>query len=115
MKKKIKDFKNSLIHKNLANIIKTNASDPRFKYVTLSSIETSSDLSFAKILVTVFPKENHKEILYSLNKASGFLSKQLGRRLKTRNTPKLSFTYDNGYDYTDQIEKLIIQNKKNIH
>jgi len=43
-----------------------------------------------------------------------FFSKKLGKSLSTRNTPKLHFVYDSGFDHSDEIEKLIKQNQKNV-
>ena len=64
-------------------------------------------MSSAKVHVSIFPSKKQEELIKSLNLASGFFSTQLGKILKTRNTPQLSFIYDAGYDHSDAIEKLL--------
>ena len=94
-----------MIKKVLVLIFESN--DPRFSNVTISRVEASVNLSFAKVFVSIFPAEGHDELIKSLNHASGFFSRQLGHVLKTRNTPQLFFKYDSGFDHSDKIETLL--------
>ena len=107
MKKINKNNFNNLVHRRLSEILVFESKDPRFKKVTISRVEASPNLSSAKVHVTIFPSMQQEELIKSLNLASGFFSRQLGKMLKTRNTPKLSFIYDAGYDHSDSIEKLL--------
>ena len=75
--------------------------------MTISRVEASGNLSFAKVFVSIFPPEGHDDLIKSLNQASGFFSRQLGQVLRTRNTPQLLFKYDSGYDHSDEIETLL--------
>ena len=113
----------NLVHRKLTQVLHRESNDPRFEGITISRVETSSDLSFAKVLVshsgiwsdgksTGINEEQQKELIDSLNRASGFFSKKLGKSLSTRNTPKLHFVYDPGFDHSDEIEKLIQQQIK---
>ena len=96
-----------LVHKRLSEVLIFESNDPRFSNVTISRVEASGNLSFAKVFVSVFPLEGHNELIKSLNNASGFLSRKLGQVLKTRNTPQLIFKYDSGFDHSDEIESLL--------
>lgn len=107
MRNKRRTNYNEMIHRKLAEILIREAKDPRFKRITISRVDAARDLSFAKIYYSIFPAENLEELNLSLNKAAGFLSHCLGHALETRNTPRLSFTYDAGFDYTQEIEDLI--------
>ena len=111
-----------LVHRKLTQILHRESNDPRFEGITISRVETSSDLSFAKVMVshagiwndgesTGINEEQQQELVDSLNRASGFFSKKLGKSLSTRNTPKLHFVYDSGFDHSDEIEKLIRQHQ----
>ena len=102
----------TLVHRNLAEILHTQSGDPRFSKVTISRVETSPNLSFARVFVSVFPSEEKQKIIKTLNHAAGFFSRQLGHTLKTHNTPRLQFIYDSGFDQSDEIEKIIRQQKK---
>jgi len=107
MKKTGKNNFNNLIHRRLSEILIFESKDPRFNRVTISRVLAEPNLSSAKVHVSIFPTEKKEELIKSLNIASGFFSRQLGKILKTRNTPKLSFIYDTGYDNSDDIDKLL--------
>ena len=96
-----------LIQRRLSEILLRESKDPRFRSVTITRVEAAPDSSFAKILVSMFPSEGHEAVVESLNRASGFFSRQLGHVLKIRNTPRLTFVFDGGLDYSDEIDALI--------
>ena len=110
----------TLVHRKLTQILHRESSDPRFEGITISRVETSPDLSFARVLVSHaaiwnsgnpsgIDEEQQIQLIDSLNRASGFSSKKLGKSLNSRNTPKLHFVYDSGFDHSDEIEQLIRQ------
>ena len=103
MNKSRKTNLSSLVHRRLSEVLLFESNDPRFSNVTISRVETSANLSFAKVFVSIFPPEGHDELIKSLNHASGFFSQQLGQVLNTRNTPHLIFKYDSGFDHSDEI------------
>ena len=107
MNKPVKTNLSSLVHRRLSEVLLFESKDPRFSNVTISRVEASGNLSFAKVFVSIFPPEGHDELIKSLNHASGFISRQLGEILKTRNTPQLIFKYDSGFDHSDEIEILL--------
>ena len=107
MNKSGKTNLSSLVHRRLSEVLIFESNDPRFSNVTISRVEASGNLSFAKVFVAVFPPEGHDDLIKSLNHASGFFSRQLGQLLKTRNTPQLIFKYDSGFDHSDEIETLL--------
>ena len=97
----------SLVHRRLSEVFLFESKDPRFNNVTISRVEASGNLAFAKVFVSVFPPEEQKDLIKSLNQASGFFSRRLGQVLNTRNTPQLIFKYDSGFDHSDKIETLL--------
>ena len=107
MNKSGKTNRSSLIQRRLSEVLLFESSDPRFNNVTISRVEASGNMAFAKVFVSVFPPEGHENLVKSLNQASGFFSRQLGQVLSTRNTPQLLFKYDSGYDHSDEIETLL--------
>ena len=107
MKKSGKTNLSSLVHRRLSEVLLFESNDPRFSNVTISRVEASANLSFAKVFVSIFPPEGHDELIKSLNHASGFFSRQLGQVLNTRNTPQLIFKYDSGFDHSDDIETFL--------
>tara|TARA_B100000686_G_C16451010_1_gene792056 strand:+ start:465 stop:845 length:381 start_codon:yes stop_codon:yes gene_type:complete len=107
MNKQPKTNLSSLVHRRLSEVLLFECKDPRFSNVTISRVEASGNLAFAKVFVSFFPPEKHDDLINSLNHASGFFSRQLGQVLKTRNTPQLYFKYDSGFDHSDEIENLL--------
>ena len=96
-----------MVHRRLSEILLFESKDPRFSKVTISRVEATPNLASAKVHVSVFPSDGQEELVISLNRAAGFFSRQLGKVLKTRNTPQLTFTYDTGFDHSDEIEILL--------
>ncbi|MGK5092528.1 30S ribosome-binding factor RbfA [Deltaproteobacteria bacterium TL4] len=104
---------NVLVQKKLSEILLRKSKDPRFERVTVSRVETDSDCSFAKVYVSIFPSDETDALVESLNRAAGFFSSSLGKILYTRNTPKLVFVYDAGFDYSMEIESLLKEANRN--
>lgn len=83
------------VKQELAQLIQFELNDPRIGMVTLTEVEVSSDLSYAKIYFTLLDETEKAETLKGLKAASGFLRKQLAGRMRNmRITPELHFQYD---------------------
>ena len=82
--------------------------DPRIQMVTITGIEVSPDLSYARILVTVHGDEAERDLaLEGLERASGFLRSRVARALSTRITPALTFVADRGQEHAAKIEAIL--------
>ena len=71
--------------------------DPRVSQVGMVSVtrvDTTGDLHYAKVYISVLDKENGERVLKGLRSASGWLRRELGSALKLRYTPELSFVQD---------------------
>jgi ribosome-binding factor A len=69
--------------------------DPRIGFVTITGVETSSDLRHARVFVSVLGNERKRErSLAALQAAHGVLQARLGRELRMKRTPQLAFEYD---------------------
>ncbi len=76
--------------------------------VTVSGVTVSSDLSYAKVYITVMPTTDKlEEILKRLNKAAGYLRHHLGQRVTMRRIPELSFYYDSSIEEGARMSALI--------
>ena len=83
------------IQREIAGLIRTEIKDPRISpMLTIASVEVSRDLSVAKIYFSLFDPEERKETQAALERASGFLRRQLARQMNTRSVPVLRFYYD---------------------
>jgi ribosome-binding factor A len=69
--------------------------DPRVGFVTVTGVETSSDLRHARVYVSVLGGERKREqSLEALQSAHGVLQARVGRELRLKRTPQLAFEYD---------------------
>jgi len=109
-----KDFKRTdkmaqLIQQELSRIIQREVRDPRLpKWVTLSRVVVSPDLSHAKIFITVLgEKEDAEQALAVLNHASAYLRSSLSQSINLRVTPELHFIYDEVLEKANHLSRLI--------
>lgn len=85
---------NEEIQRELAALIRT-VKDPRVHgLVSITAVETTPDLRFSKIYVSVLDKSDVKEVVKGLKSAAGYLRRELGSALKLRYTPELQFVED---------------------
>ena len=87
MNLKIERLNNTLM-REISMILQTEIKDNDIKFVTLTAVKTSSDLSYAKIYVTCLNDEKRKDTMLALNNASGFIRKILADRIDVRHVPK---------------------------
>lgn len=102
---------NHLIREEISELLQRQVKDPRLGgFVTVTRVSTSSDLSHAKVFVSIMGEEEEKrEVLEALATASGFLRKELSMRLRMRRSPELSFHRDDSIDQGAHVLQLINQ------
>ena len=91
---------NEEIQREMSSLIRT-VKDPRVAdagMVSVTAVETTPDLKYAKIYVSVLDKSASAQALKGLKSASGYLRRELGHALNLRNTPELSFVRDDSID-----------------
>ena len=86
---------NEEIQKELSSLIRT-LKDPRVQnaMISITSVDTTGDLRYAKVYVSVLQKERAREVLKGLKSAGGFLRREIGQKLQLRYTPELVFVED---------------------
>jgi ribosome-binding factor A len=84
------------IQKEIAVILMREIKDPRLSMTTVSAVEVTRDLAYAKVFVTFFndDEEEIKASLAVLSEAEGYIRSLLGKRLRARIMPHLRFVYD---------------------
>ncbi|MCJ8322014.1 MAG: 30S ribosome-binding factor RbfA [Colwellia sp.] len=84
------------IQKEIAIILMREIKDPRLAMTTVSAVEVTRDLAYAKIFVTFFTSEQDKidASVEVLNEAEGYIRSLLAKRLRARIMPHLRFVYD---------------------
>ena len=101
------DRLNSTFEREISKILQNEIKDPNIKFVTVTGCEITSDLSYAKVFVTVFDKEKKDEVMKALDKAKSFIRGEISKRVEIRHTPELRFVFDDSIEYGEKIDKLI--------
>ena len=99
-----------LIKQETGKMLLNDIKDPRIGFVTVTDVEMTGDLREAKIFVSVMgDAQQVKNSLEGLNSALGFVRREIGKRIRLRFTPEISFALDTSLDYGDHIQKLLLQ------
>lgn len=101
------DRLNSAFVKEISYILQNEIKDDNIKFVTVTGCEITSDLSYAKVYVTIFDKEKKGTTLKALEGAKSFIRGELSKRVDIRHTPELRFVFDDSIEYGEKIDKLI--------
>ncbi len=97
----------SQLVKEISYILATEIKDQDIKFVTVTDVKVTNDLSYAKVYVTILDEEKRKETMDALKNASGFIRKTLADRIEIRHIPELEFIYDESIAYGNKIEHII--------
>ena len=99
---------NDDIQRVLAELLR-NVKDPRVQQgmISVTRVETTGDLHYAKIWLSVYGMEDEKEFKRGLKSASGWLRRELARSLDLRYTPELVFELDHSIEYGAHINQMI--------
>ncbi len=105
------------IKKIIGNMILLELKDPRLqnKMVSVSDVDVSADGSYATIYLSILGKsiseeadeQEKKDILAAMKSAAGFMRREIGRSIKVRHVPELSFKIDNSQEYGRHMSKII--------
>ena len=103
---KVQEF----IKKEASEIILRELKDPRIGFVTVTGVECTGDLREAKIYVSIMGSEQQiKDSWQGLQSALGFIRREIGKRIRLRFTPEISFELDKSLDYSAHIQELLIK------
>ncbi len=97
------------IKEEVSDILRLEIKDPGlYKMISVTDVDVSRDLGYAKIYVSVFGDHEEQEgILKTLGKASGFIRSELGKRIRLRHTPEVEFRLDRSLEYGAHINKVL--------
>ena len=96
------------IRKEISSLLIKGLKDPRIGFVTITSVDVTSDLRQAKVFYTLMgSQDGRKETQAGLDSCSSYIRQQLGRYLRLRFIPEIHFEYDASFDYGQNIERLL--------
>ena len=95
---------NEEIQRELSELLRS-VKDPRVRktMVSVTRVDTTADLRYAKVYVSVYDKEQSKDVLKGLKAAGGYLRHELANRLSLRHTPELVWAEDHSITYGARI------------
>lgn len=96
------------IRKEVATMLFGEIHDPRIGFVTITKVQVSKDLRHAKVYYSIIGSDEEKEkTMEGLQSSSGYMRREIGKRLKLRYFPELTFKFDDSLEYASRIEKII--------
>ena len=99
---------NEEIQRELSSLFRT-LKDPRVQsgMVTITHVDTTSDLRYSRIYVSVLEKSLEKDVIRGLKSAAGYLRRELGANMSLRYTPELQFIADDSIEYGAHILEML--------
>lgn len=96
------------IHQILSQLLLREISDPLLQEITVTDVTLDPELMYAKVYVSAMGDEDREsEVMQGLGRAGGFLRREVGKRIRLRNTPELHFYWDSTLAHADRINAII--------
>ena len=99
---------NEEIQKELSSLFRT-LKDPRVQggMVTVTHVDTTSDLRYCRVFVSVLNKAQEADVIKGLKSAAGYLRRELGAAIQLRYTPELQFVADDSIEQGAHILEML--------
>ena len=97
----------SIIGKNISEIIQFELKNPRIGFCTVSEVWVSSDFSYARVYVTFLGAKYPKQNLEELNKTRGYVRSSLAKKIDIRKTPEITFYLDETYEKMNHLDEVL--------
>ncbi len=99
---------NEALREVLSARIAAGLKDPRVGFVTVTAVDTSPDLRYARVYVSVLGSDEERgEALEGLGSSSGYLQATIAREVRMKRTPALEFVHDSSIDHGFRISELL--------
>ncbi|MEE8317750.1 MAG: 30S ribosome-binding factor RbfA [Candidatus Omnitrophota bacterium] len=94
------------LKKEISRILHDDLKDPRIGFVTLTRIDLTGDLRYAKVYFSILgDKKVQESSLEGIESATAYIRRLVGQRLKLKYVPELSFRLDRSLEYSIKLEK----------
>lgn len=92
----------------VSKIIREDVKNPRITgVISITSVNTTKDLRYSKIYVSVYGTKYTHQTFNELKKSSGYIRKKLGSMLKARAVPDLVFELDDSMEYGSHMDEVL--------
>lgn len=97
---------NELLKKEIGQILTEELDRAPGEFVTVTYVDTSSDLQHAKVYITIFPANSEKVLEARLNSTIYFIQQVLNDRMRMRPVPKIEWVLVKDPDKTQRLDEL---------
>ncbi|MFL0195905.1 30S ribosome-binding factor RbfA [Clostridium sp. WILCCON 0269] len=106
---------NEEMKREISNVIRNDIKDPRLSaMVSVTKVDVTKDQKYAKVFVSIYGEDSSKEDTFqALKNSEGFIRREVGHRVKLRNTPEIIIEMDNTIEYGMHINELLHKIKEN--
>lgn len=102
-----------LVKAEISDILLRQISDPQVQGITVTGVRVTDDLRQARVFfVKMGQNVCSDETVRGLDRAAGFLRRELGKRLRLRYVPEIKFIFDESFAYGDRINRLLAEIEK---
>ncbi len=107
---------NEELKREISNIISLKLSNSLLRkgLISVTKVDTSPDLKYARVYVSMINIGNKKEALKALKKSSGFVRTEIAQKVNLKYTPELIFEFDESIEYGDRIDNILKEITKEI-
>jgi ribosome-binding factor A len=92
----------------ISDLLAREVHDPRIGFLTVTHVKVTPDLQLARVYYTTLGDDKaRRDSQRGLERATPFLRRQLGRRLRLRRVPELQFFFDESVERQDRIERIL--------
>ncbi len=103
-----KERMEKIVERELSSILFSEVKDDRLKFVTITKVDLTNDLSIATVYFTVLGNDIQIEAtINTFEEAKGFIRSVLSKRLEVKKTPELRFKYDDSFKEGNKIEEIL--------
>ena len=97
------------IRHELATMLSREVHDPGIGFVTLTRVKVSPDLQLARVYYTMLGDDaKRRDTERALDRATPFLRRQIGARIRLRRVPEIRFEFDRSVETQDRVERILI-------
>jgi ribosome-binding factor A len=97
-----------LLRAELSELLRREMQDPRLGFVTITNVVVSADLRNARVSVSCYGDETaQQESLRALRGAAGFLRSEVGKRVRLRTIPQLTFQLDHSMAHAEEVQRTL--------
>ena len=100
------------VHRAIDRIIRDEVNDPRVGGTwSIVRCEVTRDLRYAKVRISILEADRRKPRMEALNRAAGFIRRELGHEVDLRYVPEVQFELDTNMEYAAKINRILKENQ----